>query len=110
MRLTMAFVFVLTTSVIGQVEHAPTIAQCQADQRYWASVLEGDSYKLPEYDVLRQWDHEMTVCEKVDPDNKWTYYNTGGEIDSVEMIRMVKFLTRHGLWKKFKEEDADGKR
>jgi hypothetical protein len=30
---------ILTASLVGQVEHAPTVAQCQADQRLWLSKL-----------------------------------------------------------------------
>jgi hypothetical protein len=31
---------VLTASVAGQVEHAPTVEQCQADQRLWLAEIE----------------------------------------------------------------------
>jgi hypothetical protein len=109
MKVLVLLLFVVV-SVTAQVEHAPTVAQCQADQRFWLASLEGDTTNLPDYQVLRQWDNEMTVCEKVDPDKKWLYYNTSGEIDGVMITRLVDFLGRHNMWGQFKEEDAAGKR
>jgi hypothetical protein len=111
-------VFVLTTPVVmdaGQVEHAPTVAQCQADQRLWMSKLQdagkaADSSSLPAYAVIEAWTHEMRDCQRVDPDNKWTYYNTNGEIWVDEMIRMEDFMRRHQTWDAFIAEDAAGKR
>jgi hypothetical protein len=100
----------LTASVSGQIEHAPTVQQCQADQRLWFYELENDGSNLPGIDVLRQWSKEMSVCEKVEPDHKWAYYNTSGEIDGEEITRMVNFLDRHNLWGQFIAEDAAGKR
>jgi hypothetical protein len=45
-RLLILSVFVL--AAVGQdVQHAPTVAQCQADQRLWsAEIGKGDSPKL----------------------------------------------------------------
>lgn len=56
MSLLIVFIFVFVA--VGQeVQHAPTVAQCQADQRLWLSKLEdGDkSSALPEFDVLTKW-------------------------------------------------------
>ena len=103
--------FLCSVSVYSQVEHAPTVAQCQADQRLWFSKIEeGDSPRLPTYDVLAQWDSEMTDCLKVDPSNTIRYYNTGGEIDAITEMRLEHFLLRHQLWQEFMAEDAAGKR
>jgi hypothetical protein len=111
-RLLVVGCLVLSASLTGQIEHAPTVAQCQADQRLWFSVIEREnsSELVPAFDILTQWHHEMRDCEKVDPDNKWTYYNTGAEINAEKITRMVSFLDRHGLWGQFKNEDAAGKR
>jgi len=107
----LAVVLVASLTVGQDVQHAPTVAQCQADQRVWVADIEQvDSPRLPKYSVLSKWSHEMTDCEKVDPDNKGKYYNTGAEIDAMQAIRLMDFLDRHGLWAKFKEEDAAGKR
>jgi len=102
-------VFVLVA--VGQdVQHAPTVAQCQADQRLWSSELEDDAQPKPEVDVLRKWTRAMQDCEKVDTEHKFSYYNTIGEIDSELLLRMVHFLSRHSLMADFKAEDASGKR
>jgi hypothetical protein len=101
----------LTASLTGQVEHAPTVAQCQADQRLWFSELEEKHVpKLPELDVLGEWAHEMHNCEKVDPDNRFKYQDTMVEIDLERLTRLTKFIDRHGLWNQFKAEDAAGQR
>jgi|ERR1700678_725033 len=109
-RLLILSIFVL--AALGQdVQHAPTVAQCQADQRLWLSKIEeGDSPRLPKYDVLSEWDSEMTDCRRVDPNNKWAYYNTGEEIAEVKQTRLVDFVGRHNLWHQFKVEDEAGKR
>lgn len=110
-RLLVVGCLVLTASLVGQVEHAPTVAQCQAEQRLWLSNLEeGDSRKLPEMSVIVKWNGEMQDCGKVDPGQRVRYYNTSGEIAAEEIVRMQHFFDRHGLWSQFKEEDASGKR
>jgi hypothetical protein len=102
---------ILTSSLVGQVEHAPTVAQCQSDQRLWMSKLEGDNPSaLPEYSVLGKWGHEMRDCQEVDPDNKLTYYNTQEEVNDAQYMRMMHFIVRHDMWQKFLDEDAAGKR
>ena len=102
----------MTASVTGQVEHAPTVAQCQADQRLWLATIEEskDSERNPAFLVLTKWDREMTDCEKVDPDNRVKYYCTGAEIAALREVRLLNFLARHDLFPKFIEEDAAGKR
>ena len=93
-RLLILSVFVL--AAVGQdVQHAPTVAQCQADQRLWLSTIEeGDPPKLPRMPVIAKWNTEMLECERVDPDNMVKYYNTHGEIEAQEIDRMRNtFLT-----------------
>jgi hypothetical protein len=70
-RLLILSVFVL--AAVGQeIQHAPTVAQCQADQRLWLSTVEeGDSPKLPSSNVLSNWSREMDDCGKVDPNNRF---------------------------------------
>lgn len=55
MRLTLAFVFVLTASVSGQIEHAPTVAQCQADQRLWMANMQ-DAAKAHDHSTLHGYE------------------------------------------------------
>jgi hypothetical protein len=59
---------ILATSLVGQVEPAPTVAQCQADQRLWLSQLEAQppDSKLPDFNTLTHWETEMTQCQMVD--------------------------------------------
>jgi hypothetical protein len=100
----------LTASVAGQIEHAPTVAQCQADQRLWLSNLKGAQDTLPIWGVLSQWEQEMRDCEKVDTDNFRKYNNTQVEIRAEKMSRLLEFLDRHNLVEQFKQEDAMGQR
>jgi len=72
MKLILGVVIVLTSSMLGgqDVQHAPTVAQCQADQRLWMSKIESDptnQLTLPTYSVLHKWEGEMRDCEDVDP-------------------------------------------
>jgi hypothetical protein len=105
-------VVMATSLTVGQVEHAPTVAQCQADQRLWLSKLEAipTDTNMPSYTSLLQWSPEMDDCQKVDPPNAWKYYNVHGEVADLRAARMIRFLVRHGLYEKFIAEDAAGKR
>lgn len=110
-RLLILVSLILTASLVGQdVQHAPTVAQCQADQRLWLSEVEGDSSQLPNFSTISAWGREMTNCEKVDPDNQHKYYNTAAEIMAEQESRLMDFVNRHGLGDKFVAEDAVGKR
>ena len=101
----------LTASVAGQIEHAPTVAQCQADQRLWLSEIEDtDSTTQPLFSILGQRSHEMSQCEDVDPANRFKYYNTHSEIIAAQTGRMYHYLVRHDLWGRFLTEDAMGLR
>jgi hypothetical protein len=110
-RLLILGVFVL--AAVGQdVQHAPTVAQCQADQRLWLAKLESSppDSTLPAYNVLTRWETEMKDCQDVDPSNHLKYYTTQEEGSEAQGFRMINFLIRHGLWDKFIAEDAAGKR
>jgi hypothetical protein len=111
--LILAVVVLVASLSVGQdVQHAPTVAQCQADQRLWFSKLEAlpADTNLPSYTTLSLWAIEMTDCQKVDPKNQWLYYNVYGEVSDEQASRMVRFLGRQNLWSKFLAEDAAGKR
>jgi hypothetical protein len=110
MKCYLAFaVLILTASLAGQVEHAPTVAQCQADQRLWLSQVEDNDSSL-KYDALNDMAVEMGRCTKVDPPNEIRYDNVYSEATAVRLMRLKHFLVRHQLWSKFIEEDAAGKR
>lgn len=102
---------VLTASLTGQVEHAPTVAQCQADERLWISYVEHKKDEdLPPLTVLSDWTLEMEDCQKVDRENGRLYFNLSSEILALRLTRMSHFLARHALYKQFIDEDAAGKR
>jgi hypothetical protein len=85
-RLLILSIFVL--AAVGQeIDHAPAVAQCQADERLWYSKLEDLSTALPNFGTLSQWNVEMADCEKVDPENRFEYYNVRGEISSEKIVR-----------------------
>lgn len=96
-----------------QVEHAPTVEQCRADQALWLSKLEIPYHRGTDdvvVSTLHQWQSEMHDCEAVDPPNQFKYYNTRVEALSEESLRELTFIYRHNLYHQFVEEDAAGKR
>ncbi len=110
--LILAVVMAASLSLGQDVKHAPTVEQCQADQRLWLSKVEGDvtDKTLPAISVINAWLREMFDCEKIDPENQRRYYNTRGELYVEEVMRMEDFLRRHQMWDRFIKEDAAGKR
>lgn len=99
---------VMTASLGGQVEHAPTVAQCQADQRLWLSKIEGGDSALT-FDALANMGREMLACHDVDPPNARDYYNTSCSATAAMATRMSNFIHRHQLWQQLEAEDATGK-
>jgi hypothetical protein len=96
-----------------EIEHAPTVAQCQADQRLWLSKLEDNPpHGIDDvtYGTLIAWMREMSQCMEVDPSNRHGYFNTIAEAEGGKRWRLEDFLKRHNLWEQFKQEDAEGKR
>jgi hypothetical protein len=108
--LVLAVVLAASLTVGQDVQHAPTVAQCQADQTLWLSKVEGPSASLPAYYVIAQWGGEMKDCETVDPSNQLKYYNTMAEITAEEHGRLEHFVDRHGTWDIFIAEGGAGKR
>jgi hypothetical protein len=101
----------VATSRTQEIKHAPTVEQCRADQRLWLDKIESDpSANMADYVTLNGWTREMLECRSVDPDNQHRYYNVVGEIASVRIVRLERFLDRHGLYDKFIEEDKAGKK
>jgi len=114
-RLVLAFVILVPSIAAAQdLEHAPTIAQCQAEQRLWRAEIEESvqdhSAHLPGIHGIREWEQEMSDCENVDPENRLRYHNTESELKVEEKMRMEDFLHHHQLWDKFITADADGER
>ena len=96
-----------------KVHHAPTVAQCQADQRLWLdNKLEQAPAGLADvsYSELDAWQNEMHDCMAVDPLNNSKYYNIFSEAMTAQNVRLEDFLYLHNLWAQFEAEDAQGKR
>jgi hypothetical protein len=87
--------------LIEAKQHAPTVEQCQADQKVWLSKLESHPIdgSLPDLGTLMQWSQEMLDWEEVDPQHHCQYYNLRGELGFLEAMRYGHFLERHGLWR-----------
>ena len=114
-RLVLAFIILVSSIAAAQnLEHAPTVAQCQAEQRLWRAELEESvqdhSANLPGIHGIREWEREMRDCGSVDPENRLRYHTTESELRVEEKMRMEDFLHHHQLWDTFITADADGER
>lgn len=95
-----------------QVEHAPTVEQCRADQSLWtAKILAGDSSDVT-FETLGAWSHELAQCQFLDSDPGYVHAYTKSllMIKDAAADRAYSFLQRHNLMKQFLEEDKAGKR
>ena len=111
LMLAVLFPFSGTKWMAQDVEHAPTVAQCQADQRLWLAQLERDGgTDAVSFRTLRLWGNEMTECADVDPPNSFRYLNTLSETAFVQILRLQDFLVRHNITDQFYAEDEAGKR
>lgn len=112
-RTLLAVAILIAVPALGQkVEHAPTAAQCQADQRLWLSRLEDNADRLKDVTVrtVPAWQAEMQQCQAVDPENQRKYANTRSEAEAEIESRKGYFISRHGLYGQFLAEDAAGQR
>jgi len=92
-----------------EVKHAPTVAQCRADQASWFHELKTEPTKT-DFQIMRLWGAEMEDCFRVDPDNQRSYSTTKGMIAIEQMARLVSYMGRHGIYDNFLTEDTAGKR
>lgn len=66
-----------------QLEHAPTDAQCQADERLWLSKLEHDhGVDDVKFKTIEAWQYQMRDCKEVDPPNSNKYLNVITEAEA----------------------------
>ena len=96
-----------------ELKHAPTVAQCRADQRLWLSPLEQfgiNGVTNVSYKELSAEMSEMVNCANIDPVWGPQYTNTLEEISAVQLSRVENFFHRHNLYDQFLAEDAQGKR
>jgi hypothetical protein len=110
--LLLVFGLMLSLPTVGQdIEHAPTVEQCRADQRLWKARLKGGGGPLPSVQILSQWHGEMIACWNVDPTTDQNdYAGTTVYISVEESNRYLAFIKRHNLYKQFEQEDKEGKR
>jgi hypothetical protein len=116
-RTFLAVATLIAVPALGQeVEHAPTVAQCQADQALWTSRLveptKGweDTVKDTPMKTVVTWGKEMSACSVVDPQNATKYNRTAEYTLLVLGARQADFLRRHDLMGQFWIEDAAGQR
>jgi len=109
--LALAALLIASPAFAQQVEHAPTVAQCQADQRLWFSMMEtAHGVDKESIETFGAWQDEMIKCDAVDPSNRFLYMNTRAEASSYEATRYIRFLVRHNLYKQALAEDKAGAR
>ncbi|HEY1659701.1 MAG TPA: hypothetical protein VGG14_15210 [Candidatus Sulfotelmatobacter sp.] len=118
LELTFILFIVLAASAAGQdIQHAPSVEQCRADNRLWRS-LDDRSNGFNEFTTrqLMGMAGEMQRCAAVDPrfgdpdGGGDTYWNMSMELHSAVFGRYMHFVNRHGLGPQFDEEDAKGAR
>jgi hypothetical protein len=94
-----------------QIEHAPTVEQCKADQRLWAAETQIEKSKnLPAHRAMVVRSEETGACANVDPENRAGYLGvmvlTFGDL----LHRYSDFVDRRSMRDQFAAEDAAGKR
>jgi hypothetical protein len=112
-------------SSAAQIEHAPSVDQCRADQKLWSA--EEDEYLAKmktgnrsaanntdlgrvAFEQLHERGEEMRNCASVDPQNAIAYMDVGNGFHSIRYDRLMGFLLRHKLSAQFIEEDKKGLR
>ena len=85
MKILLALLVLPVFSLSEQVKHAPTVVQCQSDQKLWLTKIEKNSADLPAFEVLTDWQSEMKDCQTVDEPNNFKYYNTRAEITAEKL-------------------------
>ena len=91
-----------------QLEHAPTVEQCQADQKLWLKEMAQTTEQS--FTTLGQRFDEMRQCMELDPTHNNLYYNTGGQALYQRELRLQHFLVRKNLYDDFLAEDMAGGR
>jgi len=108
---------VLSLRGLAKDDHAPLPEQCIADYNLWSGVSKDDLEKLP-LSVIQPRALEMWNCTKV----VTSIDSERHTAHAAEMILLfgtynlqvshmeLSFIERHGLLKKFVQEDAAGQR
>jgi hypothetical protein len=123
----LAAAILIAVPAIGQeVQHAPTAAQCQADRAVWS--VQADEWVQAEIahsdrgtanlsalnkmtvDGIHARAEELGTCNTVDPANQQMYSLAADNYSLIYLSRLTHFMTRHGLFSQFFEEDSQGQR
>lgn len=99
----------LTASAVFAQEHAPTIAQCQADQRLWSNesihATSGTGFDLTikRYSIVELIDRsqEMMACMSVDSKDLSTYSSTAMLICTQIESRLTRYIKETGQAEKY---------
>jgi hypothetical protein len=106
---------VLASTTSPQINHAPTVEQCRADQALWTAELQASGGENKEtFGVWTGRMQEMTDCFTVDSDKQSSpvngYQSLTDLIVRVMLKRQIRFIARHGLMQQFQSEDEAGAR
>jgi hypothetical protein len=111
-RCRLVAVLLFTTAVVAGQDHAPTVAQCQADQKLWWQQLNSEPGEISRLTVIKLNERglEMGNCGAVDEDRVADYDRVMALLTLEREKRIGHFLDRHHLTAQFLSEDAAGKR
>ncbi len=131
LRLLLPLLLLLVIPMRGQVEHAPTPAQCHADAdswdvppatppynneevlaRYAMGIMRNPNISAKELDARKK---ELSQCLKTDNGilsaRPHEFYEQAIHAYTIaELGRMADYLERHNLMTQFYDEDGQGKR
>ena len=108
-------ILLLMSAPLFSQDHAPTLAQCQADKNLWYgesgnhltdinNYLDGLSYM-----EISDRGYEMQQCALVDPHEEYLYRTLRDTFYRAALDRLKNFVARHGLAGQFLKEDQDPK-
>ena len=103
----LAVVLIAAPAFTQEVQNAPIVAQCQADQRLWHQRMKDKDDPLADtsFRMLLHLEAEMQNCRRVDPPNGPLYNLVASEILAVKDNRAFAFIDRHKLLDLFLRED-----
>jgi hypothetical protein len=90
-----AVALLLLTTLVAQ-DHAPTLKQCQADQKLWWEQLDSGSDEISTLTVtkLNQRSDEMTKCGVVDTDRIAAYDRTAASLQLAVQKAPLEFCAK----------------
>lgn len=107
----LALLILMSISAFAQGnDHAPTVAQCQADGRLWNSqAIENVRFPDLTFKQLQARVNELLQCKTVDPSGDVDYSYGLDMLQKAQQLREMNFMDRHHLWPQFFAEDQQGK-